>query len=417
MIALIFAGACLLLALGYIFYGRFLEKQYNIDSCRLTPAHYLRDDIDYIPTEPPILFGHHFSSIAGAVPIVGPIIAASAFGWLPPLLWLVFGAIFIGGVHDFSALVASIRHKARSIAELSRLYLSTTTYKLFLIFIWVALVYILIVFVDMTATTFAPPTGAIADINVKNEITRNGGVVATASVGYIILAIIFGLLIRLKKINLKTGTKIFVPLVFATLWLAEYIPITSDIMPAVFGDSKNTWTILLILYCFTASLLPVWLLLQPRDYLSSFLLFGCVAVGGVGMVIASITGKVSLEYPAFITFEDRTLGFIFPALFITVACGAVSGFHSIVASGTTAKQLPRECAAKPVAYGSMLVETALALVALGSIMMAAKPQATPQITFAGGMGTFLSMFGLPQSVGVTFALLAISTFLLTTLDT
>jgi len=422
MIALIFIIGCAALLAGYRIYGRLLERMFDVDPSRPTPAHTMTDGVDYVPAKVPVLFGHHFSSIAGAVPIVGPIVAASAFGWLPPLLWIVLGAIFVGGVHDFSALIASIRHKARSIAEIVGLYLSPTTHRIFLCFIWVALVYVLVVFVDLTATTFAPPVAKIADAAQKATVIRDGGIVASTSVVYIFLALAFGLLVNTNRISLRAGSFIFVPLVFITLLGAEYFPLSQTMIPKLIqGDPKNTWSLVLIGYCFLASVMPVWMLLQPRDYLSSFLLFACIVGGGLGLVVTGLTGQASVQFPAFITYNDTAtappLGFIFPALFITVACGAVSGFHSIVASGTTAKQLPSEGAARPVGYGAMLVEAVLALIALGAIMMVVHPGATPQATFAAGMGKFLSVFGVKFGLGVTFALLAISTFLLTTLDT
>ena len=408
-------GTCFLLG-GYFIYGRILERRYDVDPKRPTPAVTMSDGVDYVPAKVPMLFGHHFSSIAGAIPIVGPILAATAFGWLPPVLWILLGAVFVGGVHDFSALIASIRHKARSVGEIIGLYLSPTTYRLFLAFVWVALIYVLIVFVDLTAGTFAPPVAELADKAKQAAALHSSGTVATASIIYIALALVFGLLVNANKISLKVGSLIFVPLVFVALAVARQFPLMSTSIPTVaHTDPKCLWGLILIGYCLVASILPVWMLLQPRDYLSSFLLFGCIVGGGIGLVVTGSTAQSHI--PAFIGFHDAKLGFIFPALFITVACGAVSGFHAIVASGTTAKQLPRESAARPIAYGAMIVEAMLALVALGALMIVRTPGATPQETFAVGMGKFLSVFGISASVGQTFALLALSTFLLTTLDT
>jgi carbon starvation protein len=417
MIALYFVGGCLVLLLGYRFYGRFLERQFDVDPSRPVPSETMKDGVDYVAAKTPVLFGHHFSSIAGAGPIVGPITAALAFGWLPPFLWLLVGAIFIGGTHDFAALMTSIRHKARSIGEICRIYLSPTTYKLFLGFVWLALVYVLVVFLDLTASTFAPAVGAVADEAKKAALVHTGGTVATASLIYIGLALAFGLIVNTGRINLKAGSAIFVPLVFIALVVAQYVPITVPSLIA--GSPKGTWSIILLAYCFVASILPVWILLQPRDYLSSFLLYACVLVGGAGLIMSGLTGRLTISYPAFTGFYDSGLGCMFPAMFIVIACGAISGFHSIVASGTTAKQLPSEGAARPVAYGAMITEAVVGLVALAGIMMLAeKPVGgTPTAIFSQGMGRFLSIFGIPAGLGAGFGLLAISTFLLTTLDT
>jgi carbon starvation protein len=412
MIALVFLLSCAILLVAYHFYGRFLMRQFQIDDACATPAETMKDGVDFVPTKPAVLFGHHFSSIAGAGPIVGPIAAALAFGWGPTLLWILIGAILIGGVHDFGSLVMSIRHRARSIAEICKLYLSPLTYRFFLIFIWLALVYVLVVFLDLTAATFVD----------KSEINpSDGGTVATASIIYIALALIFGWAVRNTRLGLGNGSLVFVPLVFGGLAVAWYLPLDPDHIPVLFGGlPKYTWTLLLLIYCFIASITPVSVLLQPRDYLSSYLLFACLLFGGIGLLLGGAAGALPAEYPFFIGLHDAKLGYIFPALFITVACGAVSGFHCIVASGTTAKQLPAESAVRPIAYGAMLTEAALAVVALACVMaMSGKPASgsTATVVFASGIGKFLGAIGLPEKVGATFGLLAISTFLLTTLDT
>ncbi len=407
---LILATAGMFLA-AYRLYGGFLERKFQLDLRRPTPAHKQNDGVDYVPTRPVILFGHHFSSIAGAGPIVGPIIAGLAFGWLPALLWIVIGAVFIGGVHDYATLVASVRHRARSIGQVCRDYLSPATYYMLLIFTWVAMVYVIIVFLDLTATSFVP-TG--------NEAVEQGGAVATASLLYISLAVLFGVAIYRFGLSLARGSLIFVPLVFVALWVGLRLPLTADLIPAVGGSAKNTWSLLLLGYCFAASVLPVWLLLQPRDYLSAYLLFASLGGGALGAVLAGMTGQVAVSYPMFRGWSDGQLGLLYPALFVTVACGAISGFHSMVASGTTSKQLDNEKSARPVAYGGMLTEGLLAVVALATVMiLAQKPAAgqTPVSIFAGGIGKFVGVFGVSPQVGTTFGLLAISTFLLTTLDT
>jgi carbon starvation protein len=401
MLLTILITAFVLFLISYFVYGKILEKWYNVDESRPTPSHTDYDGIDRVPARRAILLGHHFSSIAGAGPIVGPIIAAAAFGWLPVLLWVVLGSIFIGGVHDFSALIASIRHKARSIAEIAKGYMSPMSYKLLLVFMWLSLVYVLTVFADLTAATFV----------------EDGGV-ASASVMFIALAIGLGVFVYRLKFSILVSSLIFVPLVFVCIWLGQIFPISADKMPTIIsGNPTKTWDLILIFYCFVASVTPVWILLQPRDYLSSFLLYASVAGGFIGILFGGFT----IAYPAFNAWTDPQIGTLFPILFITVACGACSGFHSIVASGTTSKQLNKESDAKPVGYGAMLIEGLVAVIAL--LAVATVDKNNPLITkapitiYGTAIGNFLSTFGIPQKVGYSFGILALSTFILTTLDT
>ncbi|MBD3161121.1 MAG: carbon starvation protein A [Candidatus Eisenbacteria bacterium] len=388
-----------LLVIGYFVYGRFVESRLGVDPGRSTPAHTQRDGIDHVPARPAILLGHHFSSIAGAGPIVGPIIAAAAFGWLPAVVWVVLGAILIGGVQDFSSLIASLRHKARSVADMAREEISPVARILFLLFVWFTLVYVIVVFTDLTAATFTSDPG-----------------VASSSLIYIVLAVSLGLLVYRAGFGLGKASFVFVPLVFLAIWGGQQIPLEIG-----GGDPKSTWSFLLLGYCFVASVLPVWFLLQPRDYLSSFLLYVCLIGGILGVLLGG--GRIAEgtePLPALLSFHDANLGLLFPAMFITIACGAASGFHSIVASGTTAKQLSSERHARPVAYGSMLLESVLALLAISAVILigptAAKGQA-PTVVFGHAIGRFFGVFGIPQDLGAHFGALAISTFLLTTLDT
>lgn len=396
MLAWFFLVALAALALGYRIYGAFLSRRFDLNDANPVPSETMRDGIDYVPTRAPVLFGHHFSSIAGAGPVVGPIIAGLAFGWLPAVLWIVIGSIFIGGVHDLSALVASIRHRARSIAEIANIHMSRAGYLLFLIFIWLTLVYVLIVFLDLTSATFA----------------EDGGV-ATSSIVFIFLALLLGLLLVRFRAPLGRTTALFLPLLAGALWLGTIVPAS---LPPIGGDAKRSWDLVLLVYCAVASIAPVWILLQPRDYLSSFLLYGAVAGGVVGI----LAGGAEIAYPAFTAFETR-IGPLFPILFVTIACGACSGFHSLVASGTSSKQLRRETDARRIGYGAMIVEGVLAVIALGTVMMlgreAGLDSAPPTAVFAGGMGRFLSAIGVPAEMGTHFGFLALSTFLLTTLDT
>ncbi len=419
MLAILFAACCAVFAAAYRIYGGYLDRQYRIEPGRPTPAHTESDGVDYVPTPNLVLFGHHFSSIAGAGPIVGPIIAGLAFGWLPALLWIVLGSTLIGGVHDYTALMASVRHRGRSIGQIAKRYLSPRTYVSFLVFIWFTMIYILIVFLDLTSASFAPVTD-FSDLDAATRTALDqGGRVATASVLYIGIALALGFCLNRLKLPLSWATAIFVPLVFAALWVGRHIPLAADGVPPLFGSPRNTWNAVLLVYCLVASLTPVWVLLQPRDYLSSFLLFFCLLGGISGLLVSGWTGRVDIAYPAFISFHHPGLGFLFPALFITIACGAISGFHSIVASGTTAKQLRDERSAKRISYGAMLVEGVLAVVALSAVMILveAPEGVTPVAVFASGIGRFFSVFGLPPETGMTFGLLAVSTFLLTTLDT
>jgi carbon starvation protein len=391
---------------GFVFAGvchlwKVFSKRYEINDSRPTPSHADYDGIDRVPAHRAVLLGHHFSSIAGAGPIVGPVIAALAFGWAPVLGWIILGSIFIGGVHDFSALIASVRHKARSIAEVAKEYMSPLAWKLFLVFIWFSLVYVLSVFADLTAASFV----------------ENGGV-ATSSLLFIVLAIGFGTSIYRLKLGVLPASLIFVPLVFFSVWLGQQIPIQAEAVNSIVGwDPKKVWSVLLIIYCFMASTLPVWFLLQPRDYLSSFLLYGSVLGGFIGILF----GGLQINYPAFKTWNSPELGTLFPMLFITVACGACSGFHSLVASGTSSKQIDKESDAKFIGYGAMLIEGVVAVIALATVILLAKddPLTTkvPLVIYGEGMGRFLSVFGAPHAIGVSFGLLALSTFVLTTLDT
>ncbi len=401
MLTAVFIAAVVLFILAYRFYGRFLDRHFEIDDTRQTPSHTDYDGIDKVPTKAVVLLGHHFSSIAGAGPIVGPIIAAAAFGWVPALLWVVLGSIFVGGVHDFSALIASIRHKARSIAEIAREYMTPLSYKLFLVFIWLAMVYILIVFVDLTSSTFV-----------------SNGEVATSSLLFMMLAVLFGLALYKLKLSLLWASLVFVPLVFISVWIGQEIPLSVDHLPAIFHTNPGRmWNVLLIMYAFVAAITPVWILLQPRDFLSSFLLYAMM----LGAIIGIIFGNHEFQYPAFTTWSDIGTGTLFPILFITIACGACSGFHSIVASGTTSKQLNCETDTRKIGYGAMLIEGVVAVIALFSIAMLAKSDSLihqpPLVVFGTGMGNFLSILGIPFSIGMSFGILAVSTFLLTTLDT
>ncbi len=398
MLTAVFLLACILFIFAYLKYGRFLKKHFELNNKNHPPSHHMYDGIDYVPAPMPVLFGHHFSSIAGAGPVLGPIIAGIAFGWGPAWLWVVIGSIFIGGIHDFSSLVISIRNRGRSIAEIANTYMSKRAYRLMLAFIWLSLVYVLTVFTDLTASTF-----------------KMDGGVASSSLFFILLAVGFGISLYRLKMPLKWATLICVSLLFFFMWLGQKIPLNN--IPAIMGDQAKTWSIVLILYCFIASVTPVWILLQPRDYLSSFLLYASVLGGFLGILL----GGLPLNYPAFVSWQAKDIGPIFPMLCVTVACGAVSGFQAIVASGTSSKQLKKETDALPIGYGAMLIEGLVAVIALCTVMIIGKNDSlatkAPLAIYGAGMAKFLSVFGVSEKFGASFGLLALSTFILTTLDT
>ncbi len=394
----------LLLFAGYIFYGACLSQWLGIRPENKTPAHLLRNNIDFIPTGKNYLIGQHLSAIAAAGPIVGPILAGMWFGWLPTFIWIILGGIFIGGVHDMATIVASLRHQGRSIAEVIKESMSQRAFILFLLFLWFSLVYIITAFTDITAATFAEPV--------------RGASIASSSMLYLVLALIMGLTLRKVELSLWVSTLIFMPVVFICIWLGPIIPLN---LPAVFGgDLKTTWNMGLLAYCFAAAIIPVWLLLQPRGYLGGFFLILTAGASFVGIIIGHFTQNWTIQYPAFISWSNPQGLPLLPILFITVACGACSGFHCLIASGTTSKQLAKETDAKFVGYGGMLLESFVAVIALTTIMILTTGQAAElkdanQI-YANGIATFLSVMGISREVALNFALLAFATFVYDTLD-
>ena len=423
MIGVVVLGGVAAFVVAYFTYGRFLSKLFDMGGDRPTPAHTLQDGIDYHPARTPVLVGHHFSSIAGAGPIAGPVIATVAFGWLPAVLWIVLGAIFIGAVHDYGALAVSVKHRARSIAEVTRRHMSPLAHRLLLAFIWLTLVYVLVVFLDLTAATFAPRIPAGMSPDAAAALVHRGGGVASSSIFFIVLALLQGTAVYRFNVPLWMASVLFVPLVFVGLWGGQQAPLAAQMVPTINGSATTTWSVVLLAYCLAASVMPVWVLLQPRDYLSSFLLYACLGLGLVGIVASlfSPSADLSIHYPAFLGMHSEKLGFLFPALFINIACGACSGFHSVVASGTTAKQLDRERDARTVGYGSMLLEGVLALLAVATVAVltlgSPETKVPPTVVFSAGLGKFLALIGIPHELANSFGMLAVSTFLLTTLDT
>ena len=409
------------LVCGYLVYGRWLAKQWGVDPSRKTPSHELEDGVDYVPAKAPVLMGHHFSSIAGAGPINGPIQAA-AFGWVPVMLWVLIGGIFFGGVHDFGALFASIRNKGQSIGVVISETMGQKAKRLFLIFAWLTLLLVVAAFASIVASTFgstnaagAAVEGAALDANLST---------AMISVLFIVLAIIFGVLVY--RMNMSIG-------------IASVIGVAGIVGIVVLGLkwhplalSYNTWMYVLAVYILIASVTPVWILLQPRDYLSSFLLYFMIAVAVIAVVGAAFTGTGHVDMPAFAGFVNTTesgvfassRGTLFPALFVTIACGAISGFHSLVSSGTTAKQIDNEGDAMPIGYGAMLIECVVAILSLCAVGYVFKEvQAgeigAPTAVFATGLSRMLGSFTNEnvQNIIYQMLILAVSVFCLTSLDT
>lgn len=404
-----------ILAVAYRIMGRYLVRMVGLDDRTQTPAHAHRDGHDYEPARWSWLLPQHFSAIAAAGPVVGPILAGIMFGWLPAWLWVIVGSIFIGGVHDFMTLVASVRHGGKSIAEVVRRQMNRRSHLLFLLFVWVSLVYVIIAFADVTAGAFtqAPSTA---------DAAAPGPAVASSSILYLGLALIMGWTMRTFKWSEHRAQLVFLPLVFFAIVAGAWIPFDLGAMfPSL--PAQQTWNYVLFAYCFLAALAPLWLLMQPRGALGGYFLYVVIVAGVLGIVIGGIRGDLALIAPAFGPAElfvpSGTLPPLFPVLFITIACGACSGFHSIVASGTTSKQLNRENDAKPVAYGGMLLEAFFACISLAAVMILAKPSGRPDAVFADGVALFIhhASFGLmPVDIARGFALLCFATFVFDTLD-
>lgn len=396
--------AVVLLLLGYFIYGSFLSRLLHLHPEFKTPAHVFRDNVDFVPAGKFYLFGQHFSAIAAAGPIVGPILAGMWFGWVPTILWIILGGIFIGGVHDMFTLVASIRHKGRSIAEVIKEYKSKRAFIIFLIFLWISLIYIITAFTDITAGAFIDET--------------RGPAVASSSMMYLLLALVMGVVLRRFKAPLFISTLIFLPLVLLCIYLGPVFPL--KLQPFFGMDERTSWDILLLIYCFIAAVIPVWLLLQPRGYLGGFFLTFTAGISFIGIVIGNFTQHFVVQYPAFTGWFNPGGLPLFPLLFTTVACGACSGFHAIVSSGTTSKQISSEPDAKLIGYGSMLMESFVAVTALGTLLLLNHAQMQqlkdPNLIYANGIATFLNSLGIHKEFALNFALLAFATFVYDTLD-
>jgi carbon starvation protein len=403
------AGVMLaLLAVAYRTYGAFVARQYALDDATPTPAVKHNDGVDFVPTRPFYLLGQHFSAIAAAGPIAGPILACQQFGWLPCLLWIGLGVVFIGAVHDFSALVASVRHNARSVAEMIRIELGHKAWIAIMAFIWLALVYVILAFTDITAATFV---GRTEDLEGLGASFDPGGAVALASILYLLLSIVMGLVERYLHPPLWASTLVFVPATLVMVWLGTRY---STLLVA----DARTWGALILVYCLAASLVPVWALLQPRGYLGGFVLYMALGVGLAGIFL----GGFEVKQEAFKTWQaPGAAGALFPFLFVTIACGACSGFHGLVCSGTTSKQVARESHCRAVGYGGMLLEAFVALIALSTVMIATGSELAgkgPGVVYGDGLGRYLSVLigERHRTFAATFGAMAFSTFVFDTLD-
>ena len=413
-LALIGLATVLLFGLAYRVYSAILVKRLALDDARPVPSRTLEDGVDYIPTPAFPLLAQHFSAISAAGPIVGPILAGLMFGWLPGLAWILLGAVFIGAVHDFASLTGSVRHKARSVAEILREHAGLPGYLLFLTFIWLSLLLVIINFTDVTAKAFVR-----GSLDLEGASVVPGPAVASSSMMYLGLAALMGVLLTRLRLPFKiVGTAGAIAL-FGIIQLGIAVPLT---MPSSLSPSAalHGWEAVILVYCFFASVAPMWLFLQPRGFLGGILLYVFLFTGLVGLFF----GGEHAVAPAFIGWRSAGGLPLVPLLFVTIACGACSGFHGLVCSGTTSKQIARETDARPVGYGAMLLEGVVAVIALATVMIAV-PGAAPKAAdgspdanaiFAMGIARFAGVLGLPLSLGLQFGFLALATFIYDTLD-
>jgi carbon starvation protein len=408
--------ACILvlwLFLGYKVYGSFIEKKVlQVDKARVTPAREMNDGIDYSPAKKPLLFGHHFSSIAGAGPILGPLLGVLYFGWLGALLWVALGSVFLGAVHDYTSLMTSVRNKGTSLGDISEKTLGIRTKIIFSVFLWFALALVIAVFAVVASQTLVS----------QPEIV-------IPTFGLVFLAMIFGWLIYAKGIPTLVATLFAIAILFLLIYLGELMPV--ELPAKVLGMSaQNFWFFTLIIYSLFASSLPVWFLLQPRDYISTWILFLGLGLGYLGLIVF----QPSIHAPAFVSFSSNG-GPLWPMLFVIIACGAISGFHSIVAGGTTSKQLPDETSGKLIGFGGMVTEAALAglVIFIAAGVLTWDPAGTesqfgfqylmtsvgdPIKAFATGYGRIISSLpGITLALGSFFGMVMLNAFVLTTLDT
>ena len=388
--------SAIILLFAYRIYGKYVYNKFGLSDARKAPSHTLRDGIDYEPSKPIVVLGHHFASIAGAGPIVGPIIAVT-FGWIPAVIWILMGGIFFGAVHDLGSMAASLRTEGKSIGVIIRNQIGLRGKQLFILFSFSTLILVIGVFSDIIAKTFVANPG-----------------VGSASILFIFLAIAFGYAnkwVGNKNVAFVVITIVGVVLMYYFVYLGTQIPL--DLTYPI-------WVGGLLVYAFIASVTPVSLLLQPRDYLNSYLLYGMMIAAVAGVVVADPEIKMSTE----VQLSSDSLGYVFPVLFVTIACGAISGFHALVASGTTSKQLDKESDSKIVGFGGMLIESFLAIISVGAVIILSRTEYLERITvegpvalFSTGLGGMISSLGISEPFAVGFVALTVSAFALTTLDT
>lgn len=396
--------AIVVLGGAYLLYGRYLQKKWGIDPNAQTPAYKYEDGVDYVPADTNVVFGHQFASIAGAGPINGPIQAA-IFGWLPVMLWILIGGVFFGAVQDFASMYASVKNKGRTIGYIIEEYIGKLGKKLFLLFCWLFCILVIAAFADVVAGTFNGFSAS--DAGDVTKVAANGAV-ATTSMLFILEAIGLGLIIKYARLNKWVNTAIAIVMLISAVAIGLNFPMYLG---------RETWHIIIFAYVLIACVVPVWALLQPRDYLNSYLLIFMI----VGAVIGVFVANPSCNLNAFNGFTVDGQ-YMFPILFVTIACGAVSGFHSLVSSGTASKQIKNEKNMLPVSFGAMLMESMLAIIALIAVASFGKGEAAaqglttqPQI-FAGAIANFLAAVGLPHNLVFTLINLAVSAFALTSLD-
>ncbi len=404
LVIVLVAGVCL--AAGYLFYGRWLAKTWGIDPNAKTPAVTKEDGQDYVPTNGWTVFAHQFSSIAGAGPVTGAIQAA-VFGWVPVFLWIVLGGIFFGAVTDFGALYASVKNEGKSMGLLIEQYIGKTGRKLFLLFCWLFTLIVIAAFADMVAGTFNAYT-VVDGVSQLSDAAKTNGAAGSISLLFIVFAVVFGLI--QKKFKLTGWKQVVVGLIctVAAFAIGMACPITA---------TKDIWSYLTFAYIFLAAVLPMWLLMQPRDYMTTFMFAGMI----LGAVIGLLVAHPKMNLPAFTGFHNDTLGDLFPILFVTVACGAVSGFHSLVSSGTSSKTISNEKDMLKVGYGAMILESLLAILALCVAGAAAAADGTaasgtPFQIFSSGVAGFFEMFGIPVYAAQCFMTMCVSALALTSLD-
>ena len=414
MVLFIVVASAIILLAAYFTYGKFLANTvFKLDDKNPVPSVEMEDGVDYVPAKKGMLLGQHFSAIAAAGPINGPILAAVIYGWAPALLWVILGCIFIGGIHDMGSLVASVRHKAKSITEVVRLNVSQRAWILFMIFVWITLVYVIVAFTDITASSF------VGNVTLENGEVVSGAGIASSSAMYLALPIIMGLLMRFGGLKEGLAVAIFLPLVGVAIWAGQSLPLSLPVADP--ATAQKIWGVLILVYCLVAAMMPMWLLLQPRGALGGYFLYIALVVAAIGIMF----GGYEINYPAFTNLNpDGSLGEhfwtpMFPILFITIACGACSGFHALV-SCTSSKQLAKETDATAIGYGAMLLEGMVAVVSIVCVMILAKDSElitkAPNFIYAMGIGSFMELIGIPAAFGISFGLMAFTTFVYDTLD-